>query len=184
MKITWPSTYGLRGDIHQTHSTGQTNYSIMHCTPLNQYTTTKGIGMRRKYILDVNPSDLRVTQEYAEVFNVDPPNPLEQITQFFFEIMDQPPPQAGWTSDIYRNLTFIAAALAEPEPPPPEPFTAQQYLRWVAIGAALAASLEPEPTPPSPPCNCTCVTTCTVCAKSSACPPPTVTYGSWSGYSP
>jgi len=179
VKITWPSTYGLRGDIHQTHSTGQTNYSIMHCTPLNQYTTTKGIGMRRKYILDVNPSDLRVTQEYAEVFNVDPPNPLEQITQFFFEVMDQPPPQAGWTADIYRGLTIIAAALAEPEPPPPppEPFTAQAYLRQVYIGAALAASL-PGPTPPAPsPCNCACVTTCTTCASSGACPPWTVTYG-------
>jgi hypothetical protein len=141
--VTYASTYGLRGDIHQTHSTGQTNYSIMHCTPLNQYTTTKGIGMRRKYILDVNPSDLRVTQEYAEVFNVDPPTPRIRVTQFYFEVMDQPPAQAGWTSPAFRRRALIAAGL-EPNPPS-EPFTAKRYLRMVYRAAGLTAPVVPPP---------------------------------------
>lgn len=139
VRVTYASTYGLRGDIHQLHNTGQTNYSIMHCTPLNQYTTTKGIGMRRKYILNVNPSDLRVTQEYAEVFNVDPPTPRIRVTQFYFEVMDQPPAQAGWTSPQFRRRALIAAALAST--PAPAPFNPQTYLRYVMRAAALIAAL-------------------------------------------
>lgn len=56
VRITWLSTFGFSGNgsvggAHQTHSTGQTNSSLKHCTPINKYTTTKGIGLRRKYIL-------------------------------------------------------------------------------------------------------------------------------------
>ncbi|MFY4731330.1 hypothetical protein ACOSYY_19875, partial [Nitrospira sp. BLG_2] len=41
--------------IHQTHQTGQTNFSIPHCVPLNKQTTTKGIGMRRKVFAAFEP---------------------------------------------------------------------------------------------------------------------------------
>jgi hypothetical protein len=51
IRISWRSFFGFEGDTHQTHTTTQTNFSLLHCTPLNQYTTTKGIGLRRKYIL-------------------------------------------------------------------------------------------------------------------------------------
>jgi hypothetical protein len=148
VRVTYASTYGLRGDIHQLHNTGQTNYSIMHCTPINKYTTTKGISIRR--IRFAPPSDLRITQQYAEVFNVDPPTPRIRITQFYFEVMDQPPAQAGWVSPQFRRRALIAAALAPN--PPPEPFTAPRYLRMVYRAAALAISI------PSPP-----ITGCSVC---------------------
>jgi hypothetical protein len=46
--VTWLSTYGLNGNVHQTHSTGQTNLSLKHCTPINQYTTNKGISIRSR----------------------------------------------------------------------------------------------------------------------------------------
>jgi hypothetical protein len=182
--VTYASTYGLHGDIHQTHTTGQTNYSIQHCTPINQYTTTKGISMRRKYLFPPEPSDLRITQQYAEVFNVDPApsSPKIRTTQFYVEVMEAPPGPTKFTAPKTRRMNLRAAGLSQPTPPP-EPFAAPKFLKQVAIGAALAASL-PAPTPPSPPCNCTCVTTCNVCAKSGACPPPTITYGSWSGMSP
>jgi hypothetical protein len=46
-----PPPFGEGGNFHQRHNTGQTNYSISHELPLNQWTTTKGIGLRRKWIL-------------------------------------------------------------------------------------------------------------------------------------
>lgn len=44
------SVFGYRG-YHQNHNTGPTNNSTPHDLPINQWTTTKGIGMRRKWIL-------------------------------------------------------------------------------------------------------------------------------------
>ncbi|MFY4731328.1 hypothetical protein [Nitrospira sp. BLG_2] len=140
--------FGERGDIHQTHTTGQTNTSISHACPLNKWTTTKGIGMRRKYFLpaEVDSSNLRVTQAYLEVFNVDPPTPNIRITQFYIETMNQPPQPGAFAAPRYRRTTLRAAGLAEPTPPP-NPFNPQQYMRWVMRAAALAAALPPAPPP-------------------------------------
>jgi hypothetical protein len=145
MKITYPSTYGLRGDIHQFHNTGQTNYSIMHCTPINKYTTTKGISIRRiKY---ADPSDLRITQQYAEVFNVDPApsTPKIRVTQVYFEVMEAPPGPKKFAAPKYRRATLRAAGLSQPTPPP-EPFTAKKYLRMTLRAAGLAAITPITPT--------------------------------------
>lgn len=117
VRVTYASTYGLHGDIHQFHNTGQTNYSIMHCTPINQYTTTKGINIRR---IRFAPSDLRVTQQYAEVFNVDPPPPGPNIrtTQYYFEVMEAPPGPKKFAAAKYRRMVLRAAGLATITPPP------------------------------------------------------------------
>jgi hypothetical protein len=49
MRISIPG-FGNNHIAHQTHSTGQTSVTISHCAALNDWTTTKGISMRRKYI--------------------------------------------------------------------------------------------------------------------------------------
>lgn len=51
LRVTWANIYGIEGNTHQVHDTGQTNFSIQHCQPLNTTTTTKGISMRKKWIL-------------------------------------------------------------------------------------------------------------------------------------
>jgi hypothetical protein len=147
VKVTYASIYGLRGDIHQFHNTGQTNYSLMHCTPINKYTTTKGISIRRiKYAPPAEPSDLRITQQYAEVFNVDPPPPGPNIrtTQFYIEVMEAPPGPNKFTAAKFRRMTLRAAGLSQPTPPQP-PFTAPLYTKYTYYAAALAAGL-PQPT--------------------------------------
>jgi hypothetical protein len=154
LRISYWSAYGYLGDTHQTHNTGQTSGPIKHCTPLNKYTSTKGVGMRRKWILAAalaDASNVRVTQEYAEVFNVDPPTPEIRITQQYVEILEAPPGPSGFNAARTRRLYLLAAALAPQQQP--QPYNPQQFMRWVMLGAALAASLPPEPPDPCEVCT-------------------------------
>lgn len=164
--------FGHRNEYHQTRSTGQTNIAITHGCGLNNWTTTKGIGMRRQRVAAAALSSIavpstanalityinlkvttscesatRVTQQYAEVFNVDPPTPNIRTTQYYTEILDAPGNPFGldgnthqrhdtgptndpiphdfplnhWTSTKgigLRRIPYIAVAAAAPQFPP------------------------------------------------------------------
>ena len=76
--------------IHQTRSTGQTNLSISHMQPLNVYATTKGIGLRRKFIA-------------AALIEI-PLRPKFQAKKFLKKVLEA----AGLAEDLFPRPTFHA----------------------------------------------------------------------------
>jgi len=142
-----PPPFGEGGDFHQRHDTGQTTFALSHDTPLNEWTTTKGIGMRRKWILSstafaavqtltsqnavevfgVGDPSIRTTQNGVEVLGNS--NPDIRTTQIAIEVIGNSNPDIRTTQiaiEVIGNsnpdirTTQIAIEVIGPvaEPPP------------------------------------------------------------------
>jgi len=152
VRITWQSDYGYLGDFHQRHDTGQTNYALLHCTPINDWTTTKGIGMRRKYILAAAALEppfepcVRNFGESGDFHQTHSTGQTNTAISHYCGLND-------WTTTkgIGMRRKWFAAFEPPPPPEPPVPFTAPLYTKYTYYAAALIAGESVPSVPPSPP---------------------------------